>query len=49
MFEKLEAMLKRFNELTEQIADPEIVKKREQILFRLLVPATLFIISCTRY
>lgn len=29
MFEKLEAMLKRFNELTEQIADPEIVKKRE--------------------
>ena len=29
MFEKLEAMLKRFNELTEQITDPEIVKKRE--------------------
>ena len=29
MFEKLDAMLKRFNELTELISDPETVAKRE--------------------
>ena len=30
MFEKLEAILKRFNELTASVSDPEVVKRREE-------------------
>ena len=30
MFEKLEAILKRFEELTTLVSDPEVVKRREE-------------------